>query len=130
MACSEGWLRYLDNTVAFKSPVEFKRIVFILVFAAAVVGGVFMMIRKLRKDSAPFWKELLVWIVGLLLMIWWAWFLISGSLVIPFARSGFRMVVFSVVIMIVVLFFRQGIMGNKEITDLLKPRKKTKEVAK
>ena len=40
------------------------------------------------------------------------------------------MVVFSVVIMIVVLFFRQGIMGNKEITDLLKPRKKTKEVAK
>ena len=45
-------------------------------------------------------------------------------------RNGFRMVVFSVVIMIVVLFFRQGIMGNKEITDLLKPRKKTKEVAK
>ena len=45
-------------------------------------------------------------------------------------RSGFRMVVFSVVIMIVVLFFRQGIMGNKELTDLLKPRKKTKEVAK
>ena len=130
VACSEWWLRFLDNTVAFKSPVEFKRIVFILVFAAAVVGGVFMMIRKLRKDSAPFWKELLVWIVGLLLMIWWAWFLISGSLVIPFARSGFRMVVFSVVIMIVVLFFRQGIMGNKEITDLLKPRKKTKEVAK
>ena len=130
VACSEWWLRFLDNTTAFQSPTEFKRIVFILVFAAAVAGGAFMMIRKLRKASAPFWKELLVWIVGLLLLIWLAWFVISGSLVIPFARSGFRMVVFSVVIMIVVLFFRQGIMGTKEITDLLKPRKKSKEVAK
>ena len=65
---------------------------------------------------------------------WWLRFLDSetfiGNFKLPLLRSGFRMVVFSVVIMIVVLFFRQGIMGNKEITDLLKPRKKTKEVAK
>ncbi|HWS42314.1 MAG TPA: branched-chain amino acid ABC transporter permease [Pseudoflavonifractor sp.] len=46
-------------------------------------------------------------------------------------RVGLRMVVFSVIIMIVVLFFRRGIMGNKEIPDLFRTRKKAaKEVAK
>lgn len=45
-------------------------------------------------------------------------------------RVGLRMVVFSVIIMIVVLFFRRGIMGNKEIPDLFRRRKKAaKEVA-
>jgi branched-chain amino acid transport system permease protein len=34
-------------------------------------------------------------------------------------RNGFRLVVFSVIIMSVVLFFRKGIMGDKEIPDLL-----------
>ena len=64
---------------------------------------------------------------------WWLRGLDMGSFLgikLGLFRNGFRMVVFSVVIMIVVLFFRQGIMGNKEITGLLKPRKKTKEVAK
>ena len=64
---------------------------------------------------------------------WWLRGLDMGSFLgikLGLFRNGFRMVVLSVVIMIVVLFFRQGIMGNKEITDLLKPRKKTKEVAK
>ena len=64
---------------------------------------------------------------------WWLRGLDMGSFLgikLGLFRNGFRMVVFSVVIMIVVLFFRQGIMGNKEITDLLKPRKKPKEVAK
>jgi branched-chain amino acid transport system permease protein len=48
-------------------------------------------------------------------------------------RSGFRMVVFSVVIMIVVLFFRRGIMGDKELTNLLfrrRKKQKAKEAAK
>lgn len=46
-------------------------------------------------------------------------------------RVGLRMVVFSVIIMIVVLFFRRGIMGDKEITDLFRKRRKTaKEVEK
>jgi branched-chain amino acid transport system permease protein len=39
-------------------------------------------------------------------------------------RNGFRLVVFSVIIMIVVLFFRKGIMGEREITDLFGNRKK------
>lgn len=35
---------------------------------------------------------------------------------LPLMRSGFRMVVFSVIIMVVVLFFRRGIMGDKEFS--------------
>ena len=40
-------------------------------------------------------------------------------------RNGFRLVIFSVIIMIVVLFFRQGIMGEKELPDLFRKKKKT-----
>lgn len=68
---------------------------------------------------------------------WWLRFLDSetyiGTFKLPLLRNGFRMVVFSIVIMIVVLFFRKGIMGDKEISDLLKKRKKRtpeKEAAK
>ena len=50
---------------------------------------------------------------------WWLRFLDSemyiGSFKVPLLRNGFRMVVFSVVIMVIVLFFSQGIMGNKEL---------------
>lgn len=45
-------------------------------------------------------------------------------------RGGFRMVVFSVVIMLVVLFRREGLMGNHELSDLPKlwrRRKSAKE---
>ena len=45
-------------------------------------------------------------------------------------RNGFRLVVFSVIIMVVVLFFRKGIMGDKELPDLFKRRKKATGVAK
>ena len=41
-----------------------------------------------------------------------------GSFEVPFLRNGFRLVVFSIIIMIVVLFFRRGIMGDKELWDL------------
>ena len=50
---------------------------------------------------------------------WWLRFLDSGaigSLQVSFFRDGFRKVVFSVVIMIIVLFFSRGIMGNKELS--------------
>ena len=51
---------------------------------------------------------------------WWLRFLdaplvISGFQV-PFLRSGFRKVVFSIIIMAVVLFYRQGIMGDREFS--------------
>ena len=52
---------------------------------------------------------------------WWLRFLDSGArpfgnIQVSFFRDGFRMVVFSVVIMIIVLFFSKGIMGNKELS--------------
>ena len=35
---------------------------------------------------------------------------------IPLFRVGFRMVIFSILLMIVVLFYRQGIMGTNEFS--------------
>ena len=47
-------------------------------------------------------------------------------------KNGFRMAVFSVIIMVIVLFFRKGIMGDKELPDLLtrRPGKRKKEAEK
>ncbi|WP_341349014.1 branched-chain amino acid ABC transporter permease [Fervidicella metallireducens] len=51
---------------------------------------------------------------------WWMRFLDEpmyiGGFQVPFLRTGFRMVVFSIVIMAVVLFWRKGIMGTKEFS--------------
>lgn len=51
---------------------------------------------------------------------WWLRFLDNetyiGSFKLPLLASGFRKVVFSVIIMIVVLFYSKGIMGTKEIS--------------
>lgn len=53
-------------------------------------------------------------------MEWWLRFLdetqFIGDFEVPLLGTGFRMVVFSVVIMIIVLFWRRGIMGNKEFS--------------
>ena len=50
---------------------------------------------------------------------WWLRFLDNEQFLfgwkVPLLRSGFRMVVFSVIIMVIVLFFRKGIMGDKEL---------------
>ncbi len=47
-----------------------------------------------------------------------------GTFKVPLLKNGFRMVVFSIIIMIVVLFFSKGIMGSKELPDLFKKKKK------
>ena len=64
---------------------------------------------------------------------WWLRFLDDPSNNpggLKLLAPGFRMVVFSVFIMIVVLFFRKGIMGEREFPDLLRHRpKKTKKEA-
>ncbi len=61
---------------------------------------------------------------------WWLRFLdqkqVIGGFEVPLLRNGFRLVVFSFIIMIVVLFFRQGIMGTRELPDLFR-KKKTEE---
>ena len=58
---------------------------------------------------------------------WWLRGLDNGSFLgieSAMFRSGFRLVVFSVIIMAVVLFFRKGLMGQKELPDLFRRRKK------
>ncbi|MCR5089091.1 MAG: branched-chain amino acid ABC transporter permease [Oscillospiraceae bacterium] len=64
---------------------------------------------------------------------WWLRGLDSGSFLGINApgifRNGFRLVVFSVIIMIVVLFFRKGIMGEREISDLFRRKKRPKKEA-
>lgn len=49
---------------------------------------------------------------------WWLRFLdvetYIGAFKVPLLKSGFRMVVFSIILMMVVLFFRKGIMGTRE----------------
>lgn len=42
--------------------------------------------------------------------------LIIGGVSIPLFRSGFRMVIFSILLMMVVLFYRRGIMGSNEFS--------------
>lgn len=58
---------------------------------------------------------------------WWLRFLdqkqMIGNWEVPLLRNGFRLVVFSIIIMVVVLFFRQGIMGTRELPDLFRSRK-------
>ena len=53
---------------------------------------------------------------------WWLRFLdkpaFIGGTQVPLLRDGFRMVVFSAVIMIIVLFFRKGLMGEKELPQV------------
>ena len=83
-------------------------------------------------------------IIGSLLFVaaseWWLRGLDSGAflgIVAPgIFRNGFRLVVFSVIIMIVVLFFRKGIMGDRELPDIIagwrtrkRDRKPGKEVS-
>lgn len=73
-------------------------------------------------------------IIGSLLFIfaseWWLRGLDSGSFLGINApdvfRNGFRLVIFSIIIMIVVLFFRKGIMGDRELPDLIKAIKNNK----
>ena len=63
---------------------------------------------------------------------WWLRGLDNGSFLgieSAMFRSGFRLVMFSVIIMVVVLFFRKGIMGQKELPDLFKRRKKAPAAA-
>ena len=58
---------------------------------------------------------------------WWLRGLDNGSFLgieSALVRIGFRLVVFSVLIIVAVLFFRKGIMGQKELPDLFKRRKK------
>ena len=55
---------------------------------------------------------------------WWLRFLdqkqMIGTFEVPLLRNGFRLVVFSIIIMIVVLFFRRGILGTNVLPDVIR----------
>ena len=115
-------------------------------FFAGVGGGLFAMAMNMAQaktfTTALTYEILLIVVIGGIGSIsgsciasflyvaaseWWLRFLDSEIILengfkVPFLRNGFRMVVFSVVIMIVVLFSRRGIMGDKELPDLLRKR--------
>ena len=125
-----------------------KRLAFcISSFFAGVGGGMFAMFANQAQaktfTTAMTYEILLIVVIGGIGSVsgsciaaflyvaaseWWLRFLDAetfiGGFKVPLLRNGFRMVVFSVVIMIVVLFFRTGIMGDKELPDLLKKRRK------
>jgi branched-chain amino acid transport system permease protein len=134
-----------------------KRMAFcISSFFAGVGGGLLAMyqttIQAQTFKSAMTYEILLIVVIGGLGSVtgsilasflyiacseWWLRFLDTdlyiGSFHVPFLRSGFRKVVFSVIIMVIVLFARKGIMGDKEfsvenIYNFFKKRSKKKEV--
>ena len=110
-------------------------------FFAGVGGGMFAMFANQAQaktfTTAMTYEILLIVVIGGIGSIsgsciasflyvaaseWWLRFLDAetyiGSFKVPFLRTGFRMVVFSIVIMIVVLFFRRGLMGDRELGDV------------
>ncbi len=111
-------------------------------FFAGVGGGLFAMLVNQAQaktfTTAMTYEILLIVVIGGIGSVsgsciaaflyvaaseWWLRFLDTetyiGGFKVPLLRNGFRMVVFSVIIMIVVLFFRRGIMGDRELPDLL-----------
>ena len=119
VASSEWWLRFLDNTATFSGATS--RWIFIAVIAALAVGLTALLLWKRRKNGAKKFSEL--WtacIVGAVVLVWDIYYAATGGMEVPFLRSGFRMVVFSVIIMVVVLFFRKGLFGDRELPYVVK----------
>ena len=136
-----------------------KRIAFVVSsFFAGVSGALLAMyqttIQASTFKSAMTYEILLIVVIGgigsvtgscissFLFIIFSEWILrfldndtYIGSFHVPLLRAGFRKVVFSVVIMIIVLFFRQGFMGTREfsirgIYNFLTGKSKKKKTAK
>lgn len=118
-----------------------KRIAFVVSsFFAGVSGGLLAMyqttVQASMFKSAMTYEILLIVVIGGIGSItgscissflfiacseWWLRFLDNDSLYIggfhvPLLRAGFRKVVFAVIIMAIVLFYRQGIMGTREFS--------------
>ncbi len=115
-----------------------KMLSFVISSFFAGVGGALLAMYQTTVQASPFnsamtYEILLIVVIGGIGSIsgsciasflyiacneWWLRFLDSGKLFgmsVPFFRDGFRKVVFSIVIMVIVLFFSRGIMGDKEI---------------
>lgn len=117
-----------------------KRLAFVISsFFAGVGGGMLAMymgaVQAMSFRSSMTYEILLLVVIGGIGSItgsvlgsflyvacseWWLRFLdnptMIGTFKVPLLGHGFRMVVFSVVIMVIVLFYRQGLMGTKEFS--------------
>lgn len=120
--------------------LKHKQLAFIISSFFAGVGGALLAMYQTTVQASAFksgmtYEILLIVVIGGIGSItgsclssflfiacseWWLRFLDAetfiGSFQIPFMRSGFRKVVFSIIIMIVVLFYSKGIMGTKEFS--------------
>lgn len=134
-----------------------KRLAFVISsFFAGISGGLLAMyqtsIQAATFKSAMTYEILLIVVIGGIGSVtgscissflfiacseWWLRFLDNenfyiGSFHVPLLRSGFRKVVFSVIIMAIVLFARKGIMGDKEfsieaVVNFFKGKRKKKK---
>ena len=119
-----------------------KRLAFCVSSFFAGVGGAMLAMYQNSIQAKPFtsamtYEILLIVVIGGIGSVtgsvfssflfvacseWWLRFLdekqMIGTFEVPLLRNGFRLVVFSLIIMIVVLFFRRGIMGDRELPDL------------
>lgn len=118
-----------------------KMISFIVSSFFAGIGGAMYAVYIGSTNAAPFtsaltYEILLIVVIGGIGSItgsvlasflyiasqeWWLRGLDSGKFLgisSPIFRNGFRLVVFSVIIMMFVLFFRRGIMGDREFSSL------------
>lgn len=117
-----------------------KQMAFVISSFFAGIGGALLAMYQTTVQAAAFtsamtYEILLIVVIGGMGSItgsilasflfvaaseWWLRFLdneqMIGNFQVPLMRSGFRMVVFSLVIMAVVLFYRKGIMGDKEFS--------------
>ena len=135
-----------------------KRLAFVISsFFAGISGGLLAMyqttIQASMFKSAMTYEILLIVVIGGIRSVtgscissflfiacseWWLRFLDNdnlyiGSFHVPLLRAGFRKVVFAVIIMCIVLFYRKGIMGDKEfsiegIANFFRNRFKKKKV--
>ncbi len=118
-----------------------KMISFVISSFFAGIGGAMYAVFVGSTNAAPFtsaltYEILLIVVIGGIGSItgsilasflyiasqeWWLRGLDSGTfmgITSPVFRNGFRLVVFSVIIMIFVLFFRNGIMGDREFSAI------------
>ena len=134
---------------------QHKRLAFIISSFFAGIGGGMMAMYMGTIAAAPFksaltYEILLIVVIGGIgsitgsvlasfLYIFFSEWLLRGldsgtflGITAPgLFKNGFRMAVFSIIIMVIVLFFRKGIMGDKELPDLIdkRARKRKKEAA-
>ena len=122
IACSEWWLRFLDQETILTAAGRGRFIaVMAVIFVILLALMVFRLVRPKAKSRVRYGVG--AGICGAIL-IWLIVFAATGQTRVPLLRNGFRMVVFSVIIMIIVLFFSRGIMGTSELPDLFRKRVK------